>query len=363
MVETITPVVHGGSRTRWAGAVLVHTSAATITAGAFGALLAAVGGVLGAPWESGGALVIGVAAAWAFAHEAFGVPFPVPQLRRQVPDWWRTFFSPFVSAALYGAGLGIGFFTYLLHSTFVVVSIAALASGRPLVGAAIVAPFGLARGLSAVAAIRGPGVVLALADVARRRTPLAAVHALALAVVAFASATSVSGRVAIRPLALAVVAIAFGWSAAWKALRPRAWRAVVDGYLSGRASTAVAVVVPVAEGAVAVLAVAGARRAAAALALGLLVVFTAGAVRRRLAGGVRVPCGCFGTADGSLGALLVRNVALAVVAGLALGDARSLRPPTPAASQAVPMLLSLAGVLGALAVARSVQRSIWRGRT
>ena len=42
-----------------------------------------------------------------------GLPVPVPQLRRQVPDWWRTFFPPHVAAFLYGIGLGPGFLTYL----------------------------------------------------------------------------------------------------------------------------------------------------------------------------------------------------------------------------------------------------------
>src|SRR4029450_14056998 len=78
----------------------------------------------------------------------------VPQLRRQVPQWWRTFFSVPVAAFLYGAGLGVGFLTYLAHGTLVVVAVAAVASGKPLVGAALLAPFGLARGLSVLVAVR-----------------------------------------------------------------------------------------------------------------------------------------------------------------------------------------------------------------
>jgi len=95
---------------------------------------------------------------------------PIPQrqgiLRRQVPDWWRTFFPPHVAAFLYGLGLGPGFLTYLGHGTVVVVSVAAFASGRPLLGAAVLAPFGLARGLGPVLAfgVRSPGDAAALVE-------------------------------------------------------------------------------------------------------------------------------------------------------------------------------------------------------
>jgi hypothetical protein len=363
MVETITPVVHGGSRSRWVGAVLVHVVGATLTATAFGALLGAAGGVLGAPWGSGGSLVVAAAAGWAVAHEALGVPFPVPQLRRQVPDWWRTFFSPFVSAGLYGAALGIGFFTYLLHATLVVVSTAAFASGRPLVGAAIVGPFGLARGLSAVVAVRGPDVVHTLADIARRRTPLAVVHAFTLALVAATLVAAVSREpVALRSLALAALAVAFAWSAAWKAVSPRAWRDVLAGYGLGPATAIVAVLVPLAEVAVVVLAAAGAPRPAALLALALLATFTVAAVARRAVGGVRAPCGCFGSSETSFRVLLARNAVLATAATARLSAGHHLDARLPAAGDAVPLVLSLAGLIGLVVAARSVVRSLSDGR-
>src|SRR5829696_1938346 len=115
MVETITPVVHGGSRSRW-GISLV------------------------------------LAAAAMYVARELGARVPVPQLRRQVPDWWRTFFPPHVAAFLYGLGLGPAVLTYLGHGTVVVVSVPSFASGRPLLGSAVLAPFGLARGLGPVLA-------------------------------------------------------------------------------------------------------------------------------------------------------------------------------------------------------------------
>ena len=93
MVETITPVVYG-SRARWIRGVVLHVLGATLTAAAFGAALAALGLRIGAPFGRAGlVLVAGVALVYA-AGTLPGVEVPVPQLRRQVPDWWRTFFSP-----------------------------------------------------------------------------------------------------------------------------------------------------------------------------------------------------------------------------------------------------------------------------
>ena len=63
------------------------------------------------------------------ARVAFGLSIPVPQLRRQVPDWWRTFYGPHVAASLYGAGLGIGFLTFLRYGTYIAVCTIAVASG------------------------------------------------------------------------------------------------------------------------------------------------------------------------------------------------------------------------------------------
>src|SRR4249920_3846286 len=142
MVETITPVVHGGSRSRWGVSLALHAIGAGVAAAIVGSLLAGAG----APWGVPGAVLVAAAAALYLARE-LGAPVPVPQLRRQVPDWWRTFFPPHVAAFLYGLGLGPGFLTYMGHGTVVVLSVAAFSSGRPLLGAAVLAPFGLARRL------------------------------------------------------------------------------------------------------------------------------------------------------------------------------------------------------------------------
>ncbi len=153
MVETISPVVHGG-RGRWLGTLALHALGATGTAALFGAVLGWIGGSLGAPWGRTGLLALGAVAVVYALGTLTRLRVPVPQLRRQVPDWWRTYFGRPFAAVLYGAGLGIGFLTYLSAGTLVVVAFAAIASGSPAVGALIVAPFGLVRGLSAIVAWR-----------------------------------------------------------------------------------------------------------------------------------------------------------------------------------------------------------------
>src|SRR5919109_5174495 len=112
MVQTITPVVHGGRRSRWIAVVALHGLGAASAATAFGSMLAAVGSVLGAPWGRAGGLIVGGLAFLYTAREVFALPVPIPDRRRQVPEWWRTAFSPGTAAFLYGVGLGVGFFTY-----------------------------------------------------------------------------------------------------------------------------------------------------------------------------------------------------------------------------------------------------------
>ena len=58
MVETISPVVHGG-RGRWLGTLALHALGATGTAAMFGAVLGWIGGSLGAPWGRTGLLALG----------------------------------------------------------------------------------------------------------------------------------------------------------------------------------------------------------------------------------------------------------------------------------------------------------------
>jgi len=148
MVATISTDVYGGRTKRFWRVWLIHAIAATLAAGAFGSLFGAIGALLGAPWGTAG-LAIVIAAGFVYAlRDLIGLKLPLPDLKNQVPEWWRTYFSPEVTSALYGVGLGSAFFTSLRYGTYVVVSAAAIASGDPVVGAVVCAPFGIGRAVS-----------------------------------------------------------------------------------------------------------------------------------------------------------------------------------------------------------------------
>ena len=326
MVETITPVVHGGSRSRWAVSLAVHASGAIAAAAVFGSLLAGAGGLLGAPWGVPGAVLVAVLAALYVAHE-LGAPVPVPQLRRQVPDWWRTFFPPHVAAFLYGVGLGPGFLTYLGHGTVVVVSVAAVASGRPLVGAALLAPFGLARGLGPALAfgVRSPSDGAALVerlDRSASRARWRVANALALSAVLAATVVeirTIEGPSEVGAFAAAALALTFGAAAVVKLVRRAAWRRTVATYgLPSGAVGPVAFGVPLVELGIGALVLLGLGSKAGLVSIVALVAFSGAIALGRVRAGRRIGCGCFGgagTRDYRM--LLARNLALAGVASVA----------------------------------------------
>ncbi len=305
MVETISPVVHGG-RARWLGTLALHTLGATVTAAVFGALLGVTGQALGAPWGRPGLLVLASAAAL-YALGALGaLRVPVPQLRRQVPDWWRTFFGRSLAAVLYGAGLGIGFLTYLSSGTLVVVALAAVASGRPAVGAAFMAPFGLVRGLSAIVAWRSVNqeASRALVDrlVASSGSARGWANAVALLVIA---SLAIVGAVRAATgswwtLVAAMLAAVFTWAAISKVVRWRRWRGALAAYgLPSSVERAAGWAVPLGEAFVPLLVVVGMPRAAAAISAVLLAGFSFALIGVRRGGTTSVPCGCFGAATPS----------------------------------------------------------------
>jgi hypothetical protein len=301
---------------------------------------------------------------------------PVPQLRRQVPDWWRTFFPPHVAAFLYGVGLGPGFLTHLGHGTLVVVSVAAVASGHPLVGGALLAPFGLARGLGPVLAfgVRSPSDGAALVDRlgrsgSRGRWRVAnGVALVAVLVAALSTIRTIEEPSDVGALAGAALALTFGAAAIAKIAHRQTWRRGLATYRLPLGMVGpVAIGVPVLELAIAVMPVLGFSSTAGFVALSTLVAFSAAVVVGRLRAGRRLGCGCFGssaTLDYRL--LLVRNLALAaaaIVAWRAGDDAAVVRSlGWPAGSDLVPVLLVVVGLalatwVGSAAIAASGRRN------
>jgi len=157
MVETIAPVVHGDSRSRYRLSLLLHSLGAMLSAALVGTVAGPVGLLVGAPWETWTFVAVAAVALAYAVREITGLKIPIPDRHRQVPLWWRSFYSAPVAGFLYGLGLGVGYLTYLSFGTYVAVTVAALASGSPLVGAALCAPFGLGRAISVALANRKAG--------------------------------------------------------------------------------------------------------------------------------------------------------------------------------------------------------------
>jgi hypothetical protein len=366
MVETIAPVVRGGRRSRWLGDLALHVAGAALSGVALGAVLGWVGLILGAPWGPAGAVAVAAVAVLYLAREVVGLPVPVLDARRQVPQWWREAFSPGTTAFLYGAGLGVGFATHLGHGTLVAVAAAVMAGGDPVAGAVAFGAFGVSRSLAvgvtwAARDREGARVLtrllerLAVGSLPRVANGVALAAMGAGAVWVAASSLPRSAGAGVVPAL--ILAVAFGWAAAGKVLRPAGWRATVDRHeLPPALRTAGVALVPAAETTVPVLIVAGWIHIAAALSLGLLLVFTVAILRLRSRIGDRVPCGCFGRSrTRSVRILVARNLGLAVVAAAALtGPNRfaGFRPPT--ATELIPAGLAAVGVVAiALLLARA----------
>jgi hypothetical protein len=356
MVETITPVVDGGRVRKWVLLLALHAAGATAAAAAFGALLAGAGALLDAPWGVG-ATAIGLAATVYLAH-VLGVRVPVPQLRRQVPNWWRSFFPLPLASFLYGVGLGVGFFTYLSYGTLVVVSVAAVASGDPLVGALLLAPFGMVRGLSAAVAFRArtPDEGAALVDRLARSASRAGwrlahgVVLLAVVVTSLAAFRDRAGLSDVGAMAAAILSVVFGAAAVLKLARRPAWRrSLASLRLPAWIETPARTGVPVAEVVIAVLPLLGYASTAGLAAFVTLVVFSAALVAARLRVGPKLGCGCFvGDRVRDYRYLLGRDaflMAIAVVAWREGVDAPALASiGMPRGSDVLPAILVAAGV-------------------
>lgn len=243
MVETIAPVVYG-RKARYFLAVGLHALAAGVAGATFGAGLALLGGALKAPWGPVGAITIACASVAYASRELLGVPLPLFDRKRQVPDWWRTFYAPPVAATLYGAGLGIGFLTFLRFGTYVVVSLIAVSSGDVRVGALLGATFGLARALTtmvsagAVDEEEAAAVVTKLERVAAGRVPRTVNGLVLLAVAAIALATSCDAQPPSTSPTAGIVSTASPSALPEAAIRPEGYaRPRVAGHLEDRRIT------------------------------------------------------------------------------------------------------------------------------
>jgi hypothetical protein len=266
-----------------------------------------------------------------------------------------------VAATLYGAGLGIGFLTYLAHGTLVVVSAAAFASGRPAVGALLLAPFGLVRGVSAATAWdatsseRATALVDRLAAIPDRWRRVAHATALTAVGVLAIGAAADSGTGGWWELGAAALAGVFAWAAAAKVLAPKRWaRALTAHGLSPALTRPLRWGVPTAEALVPVLVAVGRPRAAAVWAMVLVASFTVELLRVRSRGGGLIPCGCFGgRVSVRTSTALLRNAWLVAIATLvvAVGTDETTYgwPDAPAPSELLPAAFAV-GAIGATVI-------------
>ena len=184
MADAMNAAVRGNSsKVTWGSLHLLGSATSSV---ALGLLLGGLGALLGASWQPQAAFVVLTIALLYVAREMFHLQIPIPEARRQVPSWWQSFFTPPVTAFLYGSGLGIGFATYLGYGTLAVVAVAAVASGSPLTGAIVMGTFGIAR----AAAVIWVASRRAAPDLERvgRGTLVGRLNVAALALVALAAA-------------------------------------------------------------------------------------------------------------------------------------------------------------------------------
>lgn len=121
-------------------------------------------------------------------------------------------------------------------------------------------------------------------------------------------------------LGAACLAVTFAWAAGYKIVRFARWRSALEPYGLPRPLRSIsAVSVPLAEGSVVALLLTGNVRAGAALAVGLLGLFSAALLRARALQGDRLPCGCFGrTQERDYRVLLLRNALLTLTCAIVL---------------------------------------------
>lgn len=147
------------------------------------ALLALAGAALDVHAAAAATVVLAGGAAVA---EAFGVRV-VPQVRRQVPEPWRRVLPLPVTAALYGALLGMGFATFVLTLAFWALAAIVVLQAHVLLGALVGVAFGLGRAIPVGVLASHSGAAIVLAERPRLLRAWRLVCAAALAVTAVAA--------------------------------------------------------------------------------------------------------------------------------------------------------------------------------
>jgi len=180
MLASITPL---GERSRgfsWRVTATAFAIGAIGAGSAAGALVAALGSLLpgDAAWRAVALLAV---LAIAFLYDATPLRERLPTTRRQVNEDWMTRYRGWVYGVAFGAQLGVGVATVVTSAAIYAGCAVVVLCGKPAVGAAIGAVFGLVRAMSLLPARRArdrKGLVelhrllRAIEPYARRATPM-----------------------------------------------------------------------------------------------------------------------------------------------------------------------------------------------
>lgn len=164
MLASITPLGERGRNATWAITVAAFVIGATAAGVALGAVLGAIGSVVLPGTVSTQTRLVVLAAAVASAIALDAIPRAVPGPHRQVNEHWLDEYRGWVYGLGFGAQLGVGITTVVSSAGTYAAMAAALLTGRPAAGAAIVGCFGAIRGLTllAGAGVRTPPQLLAM---------------------------------------------------------------------------------------------------------------------------------------------------------------------------------------------------------
>jgi hypothetical protein len=198
MLSSITPLGERGRGSIWGVTVASFALASTAAGALLGLALGALGSALlvGVSGEARLAILT-IAVAIGLALDLGLGGLQLPTLRRQVNENWLGAYRGWVYGAGFGFQLGLGAVTIVTTSAVYLTLLAALLVADPMAGLIIGGSFGLIRGLAVLPAwrVRTPdrlfgfnARVEALADVARRATPVGLAAILVWAAIAAAGA-------------------------------------------------------------------------------------------------------------------------------------------------------------------------------
>jgi hypothetical protein len=183
MLSSIHPLGERARANRWGITVTAHVVGSTVGGALSGALLGGLGALLAHAGAGRGARVaVALAIAlFAVAVDAGRGPRWARTPRRQVDERWLTAYRGWVYGAGYGVQLGMGGVTIVTAATVYALGAVAIASGSLPAGALIGAAFGLARGLTVLAArsVHTPEELMAFHRALASRRPVGVLSALA----------------------------------------------------------------------------------------------------------------------------------------------------------------------------------------